>query len=123
MFIFNQKKRFFQKKINDVTRSLWELEFKISKARQMREQSRQLRDMTIEVLNRSEAALKGQPDNAQLQKQVTDAQTQIKGYEAQMKLVDDQVNGDQESDEKGLMEYMAGLAELKMLYLDYVTKI
>jgi len=105
----SRKYRLFQKKIKDVTASLWELDFKISKARAMREESRQARDRAVE-------AAKVAPEDKK-----KEAEEQVKGYEAQMALIDGQINGNGE--DKGLLEYMEGLADLRSMYKDYSSKI
>lgn len=120
-YITHKKYRFFQKKIKDVTASLWELDFKISKARAMREASRQARDNSMQMLN----LLKKNPKPDQ--EQITQEEARVKGYEAQMSLIDGQINGvpaTPEADEvKGLMEYMDGLADLRAMYIEYSSKI
>lgn len=119
-YITNPRYRFFQKKISDVTKSLWELDFKISKARGMREASRQARDRTADTLHKMKAA----PSTPELVTQIEAGEAELKGYEAQMQLVDDQVNGTEGEDpQKGLMEYMEGLADLKAMYREYSSKL
>lgn len=122
-FVTSRKYRFFQKKISDVTASLWELDFKISKARGMREASRQARDRSVESLQRAKAA----PVTDESKKAVEKLEAEVKGYEAQMSMIDDQINGTEATldveGQKGLIEYMEGLADLRRMYKEYANQI
>jgi len=115
--ITNPKYRFFHRKIADVTRSMWELDFKIAKARSMREESRRARDNAVEMLSN----LKKMPESEEQKKKVEEQENRVKGFEAQMALIDSQINGSEE--QTGLMQHLDGLADLKAMYRDYVTKI
>lgn len=119
-YITNPKYRFFHKKIKDVTKSMWEIDFKISKSRAMREESRQARDRATEAVQRLKAA----PVTEDTTKQLEQAEAEVKGYEAQMQLIDDQINGTQGEDAiTGLMDHLSGLADLKAMYKEYSSKI
>lgn len=119
--ITSRKYRFFQKKIKDVQYSMWDLDFKIMKARQMREESRQMRDRSVEALQMAKANPK--PDEEAI-KQIA---LNIKGYEAQMDLVDQQIQGvkatTEEAGQNGIIDTVAGLANLRELYKEYLRQI
>lgn len=118
-WLTSSRYRFFQKKISEVTKSLWELDFKISKARGMREASRQARDRAVEQLQNLIKA-----SDPALAPKIEAGETEIKGYEAQMQLVDEQINGTEGPEgQKGLMEYMEGLADLKEMYKEYSAQL
>lgn len=128
-WLFNKKYRFFQKKVSDVQKSLWELEFKVAKARAMREESRQGRDRTVEQVGNLTKTLNAlTPEEKEqavtLQTEIDNATAAIKSYEAQMQMVDDQVNGLRgEEPITGLLEHMDGLANLRELYKEHLSKI
>lgn len=119
--VTSRKYRFFLKKIKDVQYSMWDLDFKIMKARQIREESRQMRDRQVEALQMAKAAPK--PDEDALKQ----LEQNIKGYEAQMDLVDQQIQGvkptDDEPGQSGLVDTVAGLANLRELYKEYIKQI
>lgn len=48
--MFNSKKRFFRKKIDQVEKMVWDLEFKLFKLREMREERRMARDRAVETV-------------------------------------------------------------------------
>src|SRR3990167_7975676 len=58
MSLFNSKKRFFSSKIQQVERAIWDLEFKLFKVREMREERRKQRDRSVEALDNLEGRLK-----------------------------------------------------------------
>jgi hypothetical protein len=120
------KKQFFIEKIDRVQYETWEIEFKVAKSRQIREGVRQDRDRAVEALNNVDAALKGNPKDKNLLDEKAAFEDKIRRYEAQMDMVDKQINGYQgdETHEPviGLMEQLASLAELKSMYKDYVKR-
>lgn len=118
------KTQFFKKKIDRVQYETWEVEFKLAKSRQIREGVRQDRDRAIEALGNIETALKTAPEDKKLLDEQSAFQDNIKRYEAQMEMLDKQVNGFQgdETHEPiiGLIEQLASLAELKSMYKSYI---
>lgn len=120
-YVSSKKYRFFQKKVTDVQYSMWDLDFKISKARHMREESRMMRDRAMEVLQGLKANPK--PDEAK----IAEMESHVKGYEAQMSLIDSQIQGtpanEEETAQTGLVDAVAGLANLRELYKDYLKQI
>ena len=128
--MFNTKRKFFKDKIVSVTKTMWDKEFKVSKARQIREGVRQDRDRAVEALQKVQAALKVSTDEAQkveLAKEEAGFTENIKRYESQMEMIDHQINGFPGTDVKepvvGLLEELQSLAELKKMYKDYASKI
>jgi septal ring factor EnvC (AmiA/AmiB activator) len=118
------KKQFFKKKIERVQYDTWELEFKLAKSRYIREGVRQDRDRAIEALNNIEAALKAEPTDRKKVEAERDALLEnVKRYEAQMDMIDKQINGYEGDDTHepviGLIEQLASLAELKSMYKSY----
>lgn len=123
MITFNAKKRLFKQKVNDVTNSIFELEFKIYKSRQLREESRILRDRAVEQVGQIEARLKGadKKEKPELEKELAAHQQNKTAYEGQMKMIDEQVHGAEGT--PGLMDTLKGLAELRQMYKDYIKLI
>lgn len=56
--MFNSKKKFFKSKINQVEKTIWDLEFKLFKVREMREERRLQRDRTVEAIDAFETQIK-----------------------------------------------------------------
>lgn len=130
MKLFNSKYRFFNKKVKDVTKSIWELEFKIEKSRQVREGVRQDRDKTMEFIYQTKAHLEGTTDKElkeKLQADITLAENNSTRYEAQMKMIDNQINGrpveGEDPGEQGIMDTVKSLIELRGMYKDYLKKL
>jgi hypothetical protein len=129
-YLTSAQYRFFYRKLYSVQASIWEAEFKITKSRQVREGVRQDRDRTVEIANNLANAVKTEKDEAkkdELEANALKAKDDIKRYEAQMKMVDDQINGSNgdESHEPviGLVEQIKSLVELKAMYKDYMNRI
>lgn len=126
MKLFSKQYWFFKGKINGVQKAIWDIEFKISKSRQVREGVRQDRDRAVEALNQIEARLKGVPSDADEQAKIVMADN-IKRYEKQMKMVDDQINGKEGNDKEesiiGLLEQIKSYVELKQMYQDYANAL
>lgn len=130
MKLFNPKYKFFKDKVTAVTKTIWDAEFKIEKSRQVREGVRQDRDRALEAVGRIDAQIATEKDKANLEtlegnkKQM---QEEVARYEAQMKMIDDQVNGAEATKDSdmviGLMEQVKSLVELREMYKSYLTKI
>lgn len=125
-WLTSRKYRIFTKKIKDVEVSLWEYEFKVAKSRQVREGVRQDRDRALENAKRLEVALAGVKDEAEKEKMTSSIVTHAenaKRYEAQMKMIDEQISGVPASEgnpgQEGIIGIMASLTELKKMYIDY----
>lgn len=128
-YVFNWKYRFFMKKISDVERSILEYEFKIAKSRQVREGVRQDRDRALESAKRLSVALTGatKDQTIDLEKQIATQEDNAKRFEAQMKMVDDQIQGTKPSEsdpgQQGIIDIIASLTELLTMYKDYADKL
>lgn len=124
--IFNKKYKYFKSKFEQVQREIWNLDFKIAKSRQVREGIRQDRDHALNSLNAIETALK-EKKTPELEKDKASLEDNVKRYEAQMKMIDEQIEGGFVSDENpagiGIKEQMKSLAELRNMYEDYLKKL
>lgn len=125
--LFDPKYRFFVRKIKSVTRQIWDLEFKVEKTLQIREGIRQDRDRMLDAQHKVNAAFKATPNDKKLEKDLTDITDTIKRYEAQMKMLDQQIEGGVATEENpsgsGINELIGSLAELRRMYKDYLKKI
>lgn len=125
--MFNKKKNFFKDKIDLVTKNIWELEFKTAKSRQIREGVRLDRDRAIESIINIDNAIKANPKDENLPKQKAQFEENIKRYEAQMLMIDKQINGfagtETEEPVIGIMEQLKSLAELRVMYRDYIKSL
>ena len=136
-YITNKKYRFFKAKIGEVNKTIWELDFKIAKSRQIREGVRQDRDRAVENKLHIVERLKNEKDKEkikELEVEVAKNEENVKRYEAQMKMIDDQIQGaDQQSpsDEYpdgipavvGILEKIKSFTELKLMYQEYLKQI
>lgn len=131
MKIFSAKYWFFKKKINDVQKTIWDKEFKIAKARQVREGVRQDRDRAIEAVNQIKNGLEKQKDVAtkeSMQKEQSAFEENVKRYEAQMAMIDKQINGytaKNETEESviGVLEEIRSYIELREMYKQYIADL
>lgn len=134
-WLLSSKYRFFSKKMSDLDKSVMELEFKVYKAREMREDSRQHRDRSLENLKRIDVAIEGEKDPKKTAEYQADREkhaANVVAYEKQMAMVDRQIQGapyvaptkDTPGDEgqQGFLEVLAGLAQLKNMYEDYRSR-
>ncbi len=122
------KKQFFKDKIKNVTFNVWELEFKVSKSRQVREGVRQDRDRAIEDIARLEAQIAQEKDKDKLKELEAAKATfadNVKRYEAQMLMIDKQINGfagtETEEPVIGILEQLKSLAELREMYKQHIA--
>lgn len=136
-YITNKKYRFFVGKIRQVEKSIWELDFKINKSRQVREGVRQDRDRAVENKNHAQINMDKEEDKEkkkELEEQVKLNEDNIKRYEAQMKMIDDQIQGvaKQNPSEEypdgipavvGILETIASYSELRKMYREYLKQI
>ena len=125
------KKQFFKEKVEAVTYSMWDLEFKLAKSRQVREGVRQDRDRVAEAVGQVVAKLSNAGKDKAVIKALEEERDKLledqKRYEAQMAMVDKQINGFNGSDTEepviGILEQLASLNELKGMYQDFLKKI
>lgn len=123
MKLFTKKYWFFKKKISDVQKAIWDKEFKVSKARQVREGVRQDRDRSIEAVNQIK---QGKAEGKE--KEQGALEENIKRYEAQMTMIDKQINGytaqkDSEESVIGVLEEIRSLIELREMYKSHVASL
>ena len=123
----DSKKAYFKRRINATTKEIWENEYKVEKSLQVKEGIRQDRDRIIDARYKAEAALKATPDDKQLIEEIAGFNETIKRYEAQMVMIDKQVNGvaaeGNDPGEQGLQDIISALAESRAMLKDYVAKL
>lgn len=127
-YLTSRKYRLFVRKMRAAQESIWDIEFKLYKARQLREESRLGRDRANDALYKVAASLKAPgADVKKLEEEKTKLEAEVKGYEAQIDLVDIQIKGihgsDQYEDQNGIIETLEGLASLREQYKDFASKI
>lgn len=129
-WLTNNRYRFFYKKFKSVQYSIWDLEFKVSKSRQIREGVRQDRDRAIDASQRVAAAIEGIKDatkRKELEAEKTIVEDNAKRYESQMKMIDDEISGvpakGDDPGRQGILDTIKAYAELREMYKDYLTKI
>lgn len=128
MKLFNKKYRFFKNKIYDVQTAIWEMEFKVAKARQVREGVRLDRDRAVESINMINARLGNKElskeDKEKYEKELASITDNKARYERQMQMIDDEINGAPATQERemvvGILERLKGYAELQAMYKEYL---
>lgn len=130
-WLTNEKYRFFYAKIGAVQKSIWDLDFKIEKSRQVREGVRQDRDRAIESLNMINTRLKAEDispeEKEKLEQDLAIYTDNVSRYERQMKMIDGQIQGvpaqGENPGEQGILETIASYAELKAMYKHYLKNL
>lgn len=129
-WLTSYKYRFFYKKLSGVQAAIWENEFKITKSRQLREGIRQDRDhalATVANLDNNIKNEKNEENLKMLEAEKAKLLDNAKRFEAQMKMVDQQISGVPASGdnpgENGILDTIKSYAELREMYKDYLTKI
>ena len=130
MKLFNRKYKVFNRKIQDVDVAIWENEFKIQKSRVLREQIRGDRERSLTAAGQIAERIKEVKEKDEKKKLETEQKAHeenAKRYEAQMRMIDEQINGIPANDENpgqaGIVDTLASLAELKQMYKDYLKTI
>ena len=121
--IFNEKKRLFKRKIKHVKLAIWELEFKLFKVREMREERRKQYDRSVETLDALTKQL--EKENKEETKKTLELkkeeqtlyQTQVKG---QIDTLDMEITGSKEHGVQGVIEQIEAARELEKMYKDYI---
>ena len=121
--IFNEKKRLFKRKIKHVKLAIWELEFKLFKVREMREERRKQYDRSVETLDALTKQL--EKENKEETKKTLELkkeeqtlyQTQVKG---QIDILDMEITGSKEHGVQGVIEQIEAARELEKMYKDYI---
>lgn len=128
--MFNTKKRFFKEKIDAVTKTIWEMEFKLSKSRQIREGVRLDRDKAMEAINNIVIVLEkenNEDKKEQYKKEKANFEENIKRYEKQMEMLDKQINGfiGDETHEPivGIIEQIKSYTELRLMYQQHIDSL
>ena len=128
-WITNRQYRYFSRKVRDVQNSIWEYSFKVSKSRAIREGIRMDRDRAMQAAANVEDALKTAPADKKedLEKSLAGNKENATRYEAQMKMIDDQINGGAATQDNpagiGILEQIKSLTELRLMYIDYLGRI
>ena len=135
MIFFNEKKKYFAKKIDAVRKSIWDLEFKRDKTLTIKEEVRQTYDNTkskiasiesqIELL-KDDKSKKG--DVANMKDDITRLQQDAERYEAQMVQLEMEVFGAKPSAEnpqgvQGINHTIDAYQELLVMLQEYSKKI
>lgn len=131
MMLFKSRKyRFFKHKIDAVQEAIWEQDFKVSKSKQIREGIREDRERAIEAVQKVTAAIHAEKDKSEksaLEKEKEAFTDNVKRYEGQMKMIDEQINGVPAKGEdpgiEGIKDRIKALAELREMYKQYIASL
>lgn len=134
--MFNEQKKYFKQKAKAIQYSIWDMQFKISKTRMIREEVRVAYDLTkskLEVLKNQIKIQKEKPtmekgDIARLDDEQVRLERDLKRYEDQMKSLDLEINGSRPTNEYpdgviGLNHQLESLRELLAMVKDYCNKL
>ena len=127
----NKKKAHFVQKLVAVERTIWDLEFKIAKSRQVREGVRQDRERALQGIEAISAQLNGTVSTEEKEKMETEKANMVDmatRFEKQMQMIDTEINGQAPTEDmpqgvQGIMEQIAGFVSLKEMYTDYIKTI
>lgn len=124
--MFNTKKKHFKRKLKNLDKTIWDLEFKKQQAGVLREKIRLDRDNKLNHRNMVEAKLK-ENKTEELEKALTEANDTLTRFEAQLKMIDEQIQGGTPTQEdpsgEGVMGQIARLYELKKMVIDYIATL
>lgn len=129
MKIFNWKYKFFKKKIKQVECAIADLEFKLFKSREMREDIRKQRDRVVEALDAIDAKLP--TDMAQEAKDALMAERKIQqtfkdNATEQLRMMDEEIDGRKATEDKpeypGVIQQIDAMRELLQMYKDYINR-
>ncbi len=124
--LFDKKYRHFKQKYNAIERTIWDLQFKRFKTREIREEIRQTYDMAKSRLSITETNLKTEtPNKAQLEDEKVILERDIARYEQQLQALDNEINGAPPSSENpdginGITAQIESFEELKLMVRDYM---
>jgi CRISPR/Cas system-associated endoribonuclease Cas2 len=134
--IFNKQKDYFKRKRQGIQYSIWDLEFKRFKAKELREGVRQAYDDSKQKLQGIEFTRKTAEENKMLPKEelaglddkIVLLKRDIERYEAQMRSIDLQIDGSKQTNEypegyEGLEQNLDGLRELLGMVDDYLKRL
>jgi hypothetical protein len=124
------KRAHFMAKKKATREMRWDLEFKIFKTREIRDDVRAQYDnakaMAYNLDKQLEAIEAGAPEREELQKQLDMLNADASRYEGQMRMLDREVNGSKPEDEEGvigILEQIESLRELEKMLGDYIQEI
>lgn len=129
--LFNRKKRYFLGKFWTLQRQIWELEFKKHSTLEIRELIRFDRDRLMESVDALNVELKKEHKDGtkeELEKRKAEFEDTIKRYEAQMKMLDEEVTGlpyksPEDPGKQGIDDTIASLMETKKMVEGYMKTI
>lgn len=132
MSIFtSDKKKYFQRKLQNTREAIWGLEFKKFQTIELREQIRKDRDRAKEAVDAFEAELKRdhkEGTTEALEKQKAEAQENADRFEAQIKMLDAEVAGrpyvsPEDQGEQGITDNIAALNEMVKMFVSYINTL
>lgn len=122
----------FKGKVKAIREMRWDLEFKVFKAREIREQVRDQYDgqsnMKFHITKQLEAMDKNAKEREGLEKQLPTIEDNMKRFESQMRMIDTEIEGaapteDNPNGQVGIMEQIASLRELETMTEDYIKTL
>lgn len=134
--MFNKQKAYFKNKLDGVQKMIWDLEFKRSKTQMIREEVRQEYDKSRAKLDILQTQIKAQKETPTMEegeiKRLDDQEVFLKRdverYEAQIKMLDLDVQGTKPTNEypdgvTGINHQIDSLRELQVMLKEYIKQI
>lgn len=131
MVTLNKKKKHFEEKIWNVTRTMWDKEFQKASSLELKEAIRLDRDRQMETIAALELEL-GKDHEAgtkkELERQRDEAKEKADRYEKQMQMIDIEVEGSpfvspDDPGRQGINDVLGNLAETKRMLESYVARL
>ena len=128
------KRQHFKQKLAGTQKMIWDLEFKVFKTREVREDIRKEYDQMKARIHNLEQQItqfpkeKDPAEKARLEDDKVRAEANRDRYERQMKMIDNEIDGLKPSSENpdgatGIMEQIDSLQELKGMLTDWLKRI
>lgn len=128
------KKDYYKQRLDAVERQIWDLEFKIFKSKEIREDVRKEFDSTKSRIESLKTQFKNWPkdrpegDKKRVEDDILRAERDLQRYEAQLKQIDLEIEGSKPTNEYpdgviGATHNIDSLNELKKMLQDFIKEI
>ena len=129
--MFNKKVKFFKEKLKRIEKSIWDLEFKLTESRKVREGIRLDRDRIVETQGLMNTKLEDktltEEARTKLEQDLTKAKDTQTRFERQMQMLDNELNGkiatETEDGIQGVNYQIESLVSLREMTKNYIKKL
>lgn len=128
------KKDYYKQRLDAVERQIWDLEFKIFKSKEIREDVRKEFDSTKSRIESLKTQVKNWPkdrpegDKKRVEDDISRAERDLQRYEAQLRQIDLEIEGSKPTNEYpdgviGAIHNIDSLNELKKMLQDFIKEL